>query len=161
MIKKYVGELHFVLSNEIIKYTDETSFISAYKEQVYNCGINSVLAVVHNPNNLDLRYEIESVKYGEYCESLPKKQYLISTLSPDFKLNEKLKTIYEYENSTEKKHRITSPYSNIVIQLTDGILENMSVKAIKNLVDRHYEKVIDTLQNNKAIHKKKQKDIER
>lgn len=155
MSKKAVGYIKYLTTGKTIEYIDAKEMLADFKNELNNAGVNSAVAGTYN-KNLDLRYELAKISYNEYGVDLPKKQYIIDATAPEFMMQEKLKAVYEHENRTGKKRRITEPYEDIYYTLKAGVLDNMSVKAIKNLVDRHYEAAMNT-RNRAATPKIKRK----
>jgi len=139
MSKKAVGYIKYTASGETIKYDNAEALIADYKAALDCMGINAAVADTYT-ENLELKYKLSKIIHNEFGIELPKKQFIINATTPEFKLKDKLKVIYEAEHG--KKHRITKPYENTYIILNDGVLNNLSVKAIKNLVDRHYNAVL-------------------
>ena len=135
MSKRAVGYIKYPASGETIKYDNADALIADYRNALDCMGVNGAVAKAYG-NNLDLRYELLKIVYNEYGISLHKKQFIIEATQPEFALQDKLKVIYTAER--HKKHRITKMGDDIHYTLKDGVLNNMSVKAVKNLVDRHY-----------------------
>jgi len=140
-LKKSIGEITFIPTNEILIYTDREKFTSDLRDMVDCVDPNGVRAKVYNQNDLDLRYEMYAIIEGEYGSCMPKSQFLILKIAPSFNLTEKLEVIHRYENTHSSKNTITR-YDGYRIIIADRIDESMPVKKIKNLVDRRCEKAM-------------------
>lgn len=74
-----VGELHYVYSDETIKYSDPQQLIADYKEAINTQGVNAVSAAVLTEDveqAVELGYSILSIKAGEYGYYVDKKHYI-------------------------------------------------------------------------------------
>ncbi len=67
-----VGFLRYLDSGETVDYTDPDAFIAAYKEALYDMGPNAVRAITLT-KDLDVHYEIEKLRLGEFGEEVPDK----------------------------------------------------------------------------------------
>ena len=141
-MKKSIGEITFIPTNEILIYTDREKFTNDLRDMVDVVGPNGVRAKVYNQNDLDLRYDVYSIIEGEYGNCVPKSQFLIQKRTPSFHLTDKLAVINQYENTHSSKKRITWRDETDIF-IADRIDETMSVKKIKNLVDRRYNKALE------------------
>ena len=157
MSKKAVGYIMYTASGETIKYDKADALIADSRNALDCMGVNAAIADTYT-ENLELKYELSKVIHNEFGIELPKKQFIINATAPEFKLKEKLNVIYEAEHG--KKHRITKPYEDTYIQLKNGVLNNMSVTAIKNLVDRHYKAALKQ-QGKQKIQNRKKSEYER
>lgn len=159
MAKKPIGYIYYRSTNEVIKYYDEKRMIESFNSTIFCEGPQAVSFKVYK-NNVNLIYELNAILQGEFGIELQKKPFIINHTTPEFKIYDKLKAIYEYEEITNKKKRITQPYNNDYL-LKDTVL-TMSVKAMKNLIDRRYADASKfTQKQNTPRVKRKKHDPER
>lgn len=139
MTKEPVGYIYYRRTNETIEYDDEKRMIESFNSAIFCEGPQAVSFRVYK-NNLNLIYELNASLQDEFGAELQKKPFIINCTTPEFRIYDKLKAIYEYEEITNKKRRITRPQENDHL-LQEHIL-NMSTKALKNLVNRRYEEAL-------------------
>ena len=144
MAKKPVGCIRYHSTHEVIEYYDEKSMIAALDHTVFCEGPLAVSFKVYK-NNVNLIYELNAILQGEVGVDLQKKPFIINHTTPEFKIYDKLKEIYKYEEITNKKRRITQPCNSDCL-LKDNVL-TMSAKAMKNLIDRRYAEANKFKQN--------------
>lgn len=144
MAKKPVGRIHYHSTHEVIEYDSEKSMIEAFDSTVFCEGPQAVSFRVYK-NNVNLIYELNAILQGEVGVDLQKKPFIINHTTPEFKIYDKLKEIYKYEEITNKKRRITQPCNSDCL-LKDNVLA-MSAKAMKNLIDRRYAEANKFKQN--------------
>lgn len=68
-----VGFLRYLDSGETVDYTDPDAYIAAYKEDLGCYGPNGVRATTLS-KDLDVCYEIEKLRVGEFGERVPDKE---------------------------------------------------------------------------------------
>ena len=170
MAKKYIGEIKFIPTGEVERFTEIDKFLSELRRLIDTVGVMGVNSRIYDKNNLDYQYEHTKVIGGAFgCDIEPKTQYLIEHTSPEFNLQKKLFTIRLHEEILKTDRVITCAGSGDKIFLSPRIADTMSIKNIKRLVDRRYKKAIQRKQydmsndnrHTKKYHKKHKDEDER
>mgnify|MGYP006876775344 CR=1 FL=1 len=161
MSRKYIGEIEFVPTGEIERFTDIHKFFDTLRHHIDIVGVTGVRSEIYNKNNLDYQYEHDKFYANELGYAMqPKAQYFIEHTCPEFCLSEKLWAIYRYESNLKRKSKLTfRPQSVHKVFLSSHIADTMSVKSIKRLVNRRYEKA--TRKCAAPVQRKSHKEYER
>lgn len=170
MAEKYIGEIKFIPTGEIMRFTDINKFLSELRKMLDMVGGMGVNSEIYDKRNLDYQYERTKIIDGECgCSIEPKAQYIIEHTSPEFNLQEKLFAIRLHEEILKTDRVITCESNCNKIYLLPRIADTMSIKNIKRLVDRRYKKAMqrkhyDMAKDNrhtKKYHKKHNDEYER
>ena len=170
MAKKYIGEIKFIPTGEVMRFTDINTFLSELRKMLDMVGVMGVHSEIYDKNNLDYQYEHTKIIGGEFGYDIePKAQYIIEHTAPEFNLQDKLFAIRLHEEILKTDRVITCEGGGNKIFLAPRIADTMSIKNIKRLVDRRYKKAMqrkhyDMSKDNrhtKKYHKKHKNEYER
>ena len=70
MAEKYIGEIKFIPTGEIMRFTDINKFLSELRKMLDMVGVMGVNSEIYDKRNLDYQYERTKIIDGECGLSL-------------------------------------------------------------------------------------------